>query len=447
MKRQTSRQVSLKTSRVLWQSVALIVKRGTTSILLCLAGASSCFAAELPQADNQKHLGVASCASGVCHGSVRPRSGTRVLQNEYVTWSQRDRHRVAYQTLLTAQSQQIAANLGLANAHEASLCLDCHADNVAPEQQGERFLISDGVGCEACHGGSEHYISAHADSDNARKVSLDAGLYPSDNTQARAELCLSCHLGTPDKMASHDIMGAGHPRLAFELDTFSILQPAHYAVDDDYRELKSHTDSMSTWVIGQTSSALQSLHLISARLDKGGQFPELALFDCHACHHSMNEARWLADQDGQLPAGSVRLNVANFVMLFAIASIVSEPLEATLRKQVSELHQRVAAGGPLEKLIASISSSIHEIEASAVPQSNPKSARQLLAALVAAGGQDRFRDYIAAEQVVMAIDLLLTTAGMRDAESDWLNRLYIQVSDEDTFIPAELTLTMLEYQR
>jgi hypothetical protein len=447
MKRQTNRQVSLKTSRVLWQSVALIIKRGSTSILLCLAGASSCFAAELPQSDNQKHLGVASCASGVCHGSVSPRSGTRVLQNEYVTWSQRDRHRVAYQTLLTAQSQQIAANLGLENAHEAGVCLDCHADNVAPEQQGERFLISDGVGCEACHGGSEHYISAHADSNNARKVSLDAGLYPSDNTQARAELCLSCHLGTPDKMASHDIMGAGHPRLAFELDTFSILQPAHYAVDDDYRELKSHSDSMSTWVVGQTSGALQSLHLIGARLDKGGQFPELAFFDCHACHHSMSETRWLADQDGQLPAGSVRLNVANFVMLFAIASIVSEPLEATLRKQVTELHQRVAAGGPLEKLIAAISSSIHEIEASAVLLSNPKSARQLLAALVAAGGQDRFRDYIAAEQVVMAIDLLLSTAGMRDAESDWLNRLYVQVSDEDTFMPAELTLTMLEYQR
>jgi hypothetical protein len=369
-----------------------------------------------------------------------------VLQNEYVTWSQKDRHRVAYQTLLTTESQQIAANLGLPNAHEASVCLDCHADNVAQEQQGERFLISDGVGCEACHGGSEHYIAVHADSNSARKVSLDAGLYPSDDTQARAELCLSCHLGTPEKMASHDIMGAGHPRLAFELDTFSILQPAHYAVDDDYRALKSHSDSMSTWVIGQTSGALQSLHLISERLDKGGLFPELALFDCHACHHSMNETRWQADQDGQLPAGSVRLNDANFVMLFAIASIVSEPLEATLRKQVMELHQSVAARRPLAKVISAISSSIHQIEASEVLQSNPQSARLLLSALVSAGGQDRFRDYIAAEQVVMAIDLLLSTAGIREAESDWLNKLYAQVSDEDTFIPADLTLTMLEYR-
>jgi hypothetical protein len=346
---------------------------------------------------------------------------------------------------MTDQSQQIAANLGLPNAHESSVCLDCHADNVAPVQQGERFLMSDGVGCEACHGGSEHYIAAHTESNSELKISLDAGLYPADDTRARAQLCLSCHLGTPEKMATHDIMGAGHPRLAFELDTFGILQPAHYVVDDDHRALKSHSDSMATWIAGQTSSALQSLRLISERLDTCGLFPELALFDCHACHHSMNETRWQADQDGQLPAGSVRLNDANFVMLFAIASVVSEPFEATLRKQVADLHQSVAARRPLAKPISAISSSIHKIEASKVPQSNSQSARQLLLALVAAGGQNRFRDYIAAEQAVMAIDLLLSMAGMRDAESDWLDRLYALVSDEDTYIPAELTLTMLEF--
>jgi len=33
-------------------------------------------------------------------------------------------------------------------------------------------------------------------------------------------------------------MGAGHSRLAFELDTFTILQPAHFRVDEDYIERK-----------------------------------------------------------------------------------------------------------------------------------------------------------------------------------------------------------------
>jgi hypothetical protein len=84
--------------------------------------------------------------------------------------------------LLTDQSQQIAANSGLPNAHKASVCLGCHA---------------------------------------------------------------------------------------------------HYAVDDDYREFKLHSDNLSTWVIGQASVALQFLQLVSERLDNGGLFPELALFHCY----------------------------------------------------------------------------------------------------------------------------------------------------------------------
>ncbi|MFT7132328.1 MAG: hypothetical protein ACI81O_001037, partial [Cyclobacteriaceae bacterium] len=95
---QIVQQATRKTSRVLWVPVALLIKRGVATIALCLIGVTTSLAAQLPQSDSQKHLGVASCASGVCHGSVRPRSGTRVLQNEYVTWSQRDRHRIAYQT-------------------------------------------------------------------------------------------------------------------------------------------------------------------------------------------------------------------------------------------------------------------------------------------------------------------------------------------------------------
>jgi hypothetical protein len=46
----------------------------------------------------------------------------------------------------------------------------------------------------------------------------------------------------------------------------------------------------------------------------------------------------------------------------------------------------------------------------------------------------------------MAIDLLLSTAGLREVQSDWLSRLYEQVSDEDSFMPGELTVTMLEFE-
>ena len=421
-----------------------------TSGLLLLAGMALllpgfAFGAALPQTDGQQHLGVASCASGVCHGSVKPRTGSDVLQNEYVTWSQRDRHRVAYQTLLTRESQQIASNLGLANAHEADVCLDCHADNVPAEQRGAKFVISDGVGCEACHGGSEHYIATHADSATNHQQNLDAGLFPSDVAVERASLCLSCHLGTAAKMASHDIMGAGHPRLAFELDTFGILQPAHYAVDADYLADKWHSHSLTVWIIGQTRSAAATLDLIDARLDKGGLFPELALFDCQACHHAMSEPRWQADNGTGLPAGSVRLNDANFVMLFAIGQVVAPELAATLREQMLGLHQAVARRQPLAAPIAAIDNSIQQIEDRALATVTPQQAAQFLQALVNAGADGQFGDYVAAEQAVMAIDMLLNVADLRSQHGDWLDLVYTTVGDEDYYDPSQLARAMLEF--
>ncbi len=245
--------------------------------------------AELPQYSDASHLGVASCASGVCHGSVRPRSSTGILQNEYVVWSRLDRHRNAYNTLLSAESKKIAHNIGLKNAHEAEICLDCHADNVAVDKRGSRFQIEDGIGCEACHGGAEHYLTSHTDKGVSRDQNISNGLYATDQIAKRAALCFSCHIGSEEKMASHEIMGAGHPRLSFELDTFGVLQPAHYVVDKKYSERKWAGSSLTTWALGQVEAGKQTLRLIESNLSVKQLFPVLSIFVCHACHHVMSE--------------------------------------------------------------------------------------------------------------------------------------------------------------
>src|SRR5690606_8941710 len=118
-------------------------------------------AATLPQDGADTHRGVASCASAVCHGSIVPKTDGNALQNEYRTWTLHDMHARAYKVLLNDESKLIAKKLGLANAHEADVCLDCHADNVAAGKRGRRFQLSDGVGCEACHGGAERWIKSH----------------------------------------------------------------------------------------------------------------------------------------------------------------------------------------------------------------------------------------------------------------------------------------------
>ena len=111
-------------------------------------------------------------------------------------------------------------------------------------------------------------------------------------------MCLSCHLGTEDKFATHRIMAAGHPRLAFELDTFTELwrtagrQP-HYRMDADYRERKNDVVHSHVWATGVLAEGRSRLALIASdRFDAGGVFPELAFYDCHACHRSMKSVQW-----------------------------------------------------------------------------------------------------------------------------------------------------------
>ncbi|MFT7242941.1 MAG: hypothetical protein ACI82A_000282 [Candidatus Azotimanducaceae bacterium] len=414
--------------------------------IVTLSYGSSLNAEELPQNTPADHLGVATCASSVCHGSVRTRTATAVNQNEYVIWSQRDRHRASYNTLLTDESKAIAKKLGLKGAHKADMCLDCHADNVAEEHRGDRFQITDGVGCESCHGGSENYISTHVDDAATHVSNVADGMYPTDDPRSRAKLCLSCHLGTSDKMASHDIMGAGHPRISFELDTFGWLQPAHYTLDDDYRAEKWAGSSIELWAVGQIEASRQTLHLIQTRLNKGGLFPELALFDCHSCHHSMSEQSWQKNSSSSLPPGSVRLNDANFVMLFAIAKVLDEGLEQDIRAGLRQLHQTVDKGHDLTKATTHLRALLDRLDARVDSTSMSGHAGDLIASIIDISSGSQMIDYVSAEQSLMAVDMLLSTTGQRDSHDAWLSKAYESLGDEDNFNTVKFSRLMKSFK-
>ena len=149
------------------------MKRRLT-LFLALATAYSLQPTAHSAEPDYKHLGVASCATSVCHGKLSPAPGKHVALNEYQTWTREDRHAQAYRTLELAESKRIAANLGLPSASTAKICLDCHADNIPSEKRGPKFQVSDGVGCEACHGGSEKWIETHA-AESATQTSGEAG--------------------------------------------------------------------------------------------------------------------------------------------------------------------------------------------------------------------------------------------------------------------------------
>ena len=288
----------------------------------CSAAARSAVSASppMPGVADYKHLGVATCATSVCHGKLAPQPGKNVALNEYRIWTQEDRHAQAYRTLELAESKRIAANLGLPSATTAKICLDCHADNVPSDKRGPKFQMSDGVGCEACHGGSEKWIESHAAESATHKDNVARGMYPTEQPLKRAQVCLGCHLGTKDRFATHAIMGAGHPRLSFELEAYTTNQPAHYVVDADYEQRKGKIEGMNLWLTGQIESARRMLTLLQTDMfHSGGMFPELAFYDCHSCHHPMDKIRWNAQRAGAgIKPGTLRLQTQNLIVLQAV---------------------------------------------------------------------------------------------------------------------------------
>jgi hypothetical protein len=229
---------------------------------------------------------------------------------EFRVWQDRDPHAGAYDTLLSEPSRRIASRLKIGDAATADICLDCHADNVPAARRGELFDMTDGVGCEACHGGSENWLASHADRKATHDQNLERGMYPTSDPAARGALCVGCHQGTPDRFASHDIMAAGHPQLIFELATYSTLQPMHYAVDLDYIERKGDQNPIDLWLHGIAAAASTALAMINQQTWAGeAVFPEVALYQCDSCHRETSRAR--VEPKGfaaKLPAGAIPLN-------------------------------------------------------------------------------------------------------------------------------------------
>jgi hypothetical protein len=413
-------------------------------------------AAELPESGSEKHLGVATCAASQCHGSAIPRDATGVLQNEYVTWTQSDPHSTAYEALSNEQSRLIAARLGIGPAREASICLDCHADNVAVDKRGEKFQISDGVGCEACHGGAENWLSTHYNAPEVTHANnLSAGLFPNEDADDRADLCLSCHLGTRDKFATHRIMAAGHPRLAFELDTFTELwrtagrQP-HYRLDADYRERKDIDGHSYTWAAGLLAEGRQRLDLIqSAYFDIPGMFPELAFYDCHACHRTMKTVQWRSlPRHGGAGPGVPFINDGTFVMALALARAI-EPADAEkLQDALRRMHRAGSSSVTAIRNAASeLDGILARIESRLTPAAMRNRDREILEEVLSMGAEGNYLDYVSAEQAFMAVQMLVIELDDPDLEAE-LDDLANSLNNDERYRPSEFRrlLTSLREQ-
>jgi hypothetical protein len=283
------------------------------SMAACLWCGTTMAWAEVPSAPGfelqRPHhmLGSASCAASNCHGGPSI-AGSDPAFSAHRTWLKHDPHARAFAVLSDPRSMRIIDRLRASgnwnDATNETRCLTCHA-HVASAQQphAKTFQVSDGVSCEVCHGPAEHWLAAHSRPEAwADQDQRATGFRPLGDFADRAEVCLDCHLGGPNREVNHDLIAAGHPRLAFELAAYSALQPRHWSIRRDAARAAGSDDAARSdvdaelWMTGQLVAARRGLELTKHRAERAERaatqapdqpWPELTEYGCFACHHDL----------------------------------------------------------------------------------------------------------------------------------------------------------------
>ena len=401
------------------------------------------------------HLGVATCSGSSCHGATERPRNSPVPGNEYLIWSTKDKHRNAYNVLLQDRAIRMARALGLPDAANQKMCLDCHADNVPANLRGRQFQISDGVACEACHGGASRWLGSHI-SGATHAQNIAAGLYPTDQPVARAEKCLGCHMGDADHYIDHRIYGAGHPRLAFELDTFTAIQPAHFVVDAGYIQRKGKVTDVQVWATGQAVALVRRMdQVLNPKFAPKGLWPEFSMFDCQSCHHEYGSyARPTATGLGP---GTVKFNDANEVMLKIAASRVAPGAAAALSEHMMALHRATQSDwGAVQREAAAVKQAAQSlVDKFAHHDFTGDDMRALANALIALGASDTDAEFSHDEQITMALEALTTglkSSGAVDAQQgemigNAMNAVYTAFTSDKAVRHEDFVKALRELQR
>ncbi|HEY0012846.1 MAG TPA: multiheme c-type cytochrome [Allosphingosinicella sp.] len=391
-------------------------------LVLFLAGVPSAEAQNTAPASSGAFVGTASCGGTTCHGRSEG-NGAVVRQDELMIWqdpaSPAGAHSRAHAVLASPRSRLIAQRLGLAggDATRAEMCVGCHATPAAPSRRGPRFQVTDGVGCEGCHGPAGGWLASHYAVGGTHANNVQRGMTPLENPRARAGVCLDCHFGSADEgqFVNHRMMAAGHPRIAFELDLFTTLQ-AHHTEDADYAARKGRPSPVQTWAVGQAMALERSLTLFaSSERGTEGIFPEFYFLDCHSCHRRISdnpafEPTAIGNPGRPIPLGMPPYNDENMIMLAAAARVVSPEIAARFERDSRAFHRAVAsdrisavrAAAALRETARALSSAFGSATMGAAQTF------AIIDAITTSAISERFTDYAGSVQAVMATDTLLS---------------------------------------
>jgi len=365
------------------------------------------------------YVGVASCASSLCHGAAAPRSDFGALQNEYRTWLEEDPHARAFETLSDERSRAIGANLGDRRpAYEIPACLACHTLVVPRERQASPVEIEDGVACESCHGPAGGWLDGHHTEEWSHQDSLDAGLVDLTRADRRAALCLGCHLGDAERTVDHRLIAAGHPELTFELDNYAADMPPHWPPPSQVRDraLARRIEAgrgAGAWAVGQAVAFRREMEQLS-RAGEDGRWRDFAVMRCADCHHSLREERWRrqAGRRGGEP-GLPRWSPARWVVLRHLVEAFAPDARRELDRRVAAVAAAVShLDVPPARMAADAAAAARAmdgvVERLAAVEWTPQQVDALLLRLAADRAAVAGGDRESAEQVMLAFNSLLS---------------------------------------
>jgi hypothetical protein len=239
---------------------------------------------------------------------------------------------------------------------------------------------------------------------------------------------LSCHLGGNDQVVDHELIAAGHPDLAFELDTFTSAQPAHHRPRPPAMRVRA-------WAVGQTSALAEAMRLLSAHAGKS--WPEFSDLECYQCHHDLRQDSWRIERGypGRKP-GTLQTNTARFEVARLLVATAAPEQRAAFESGMGRLAELVSgklADGPV---IAQAAKGVGQIADALTARflTQDVDARAIVEAIGANIQRIADAGVNAAEQATMSLDALGAAMGRRPES---VAPLYDYLEHPSTYRPSE----------
>jgi hypothetical protein len=277
-------------------------------------------AEKAPAGPTRLYFGISACTQ--CH--TKPGESNPVLCRciEANIWETEDKHKDAFQVLRSERAKEIGELLRIQGpVWEDKSCVSCHGVLIEDNRlRHKTFREEDGVSCVACHGAFREWVALHGDvleRENWRSYSRKLkeekyGMKDLWDPAQRARLCASCHVGNTaeGKVVTHAMYGAGHPPLpGVEIATFSDAMPRHWQyVKEKKPEVQKmlHFDREAaafeqTKLVAVSGVVVlrEALNLLGSQAALAASdavpkhvWPELAQFDCSACHQELRKPTW-----------------------------------------------------------------------------------------------------------------------------------------------------------